>query len=172
MRLSTLDLAVLIFYFVAMIGVGWCWWHSNLWSLPKILIEAQRLPWFHPKRNNPWSTAHFELSAPNTLDCSGFKFTLLPGNVDFKATSHSQSLDASVRPCLRQRRQQMNLAVMRLQQHLRNPGGSSKIAVDLEGWMRVKQIGIHTAPAVIPDVFHIDRRQCSLQQQIGMIAVQ
>ncbi len=48
-------------------------------------------------------------------------------------------------PTAGQRRQQVDLAVLALQQHLCDAGCHAKIAVDLEGWVCVEEVGVDAA---------------------------
>ena len=68
-----------------------------------------------------------------------FQAALVPGDVDRIPSASAQTLDGTARPCSRQRRQQMQGTGMALQQHLRDPGRTAKVAVNLERRVVVKQ---------------------------------
>ena len=63
--------------------------------------------------------------------------------------SSARSLYISVFPGIRQRRQEFQVSLMGLQQHLRDPCCGSKVSVDLERRMRVEQIGIYAASTMM-----------------------
>src|SRR5438132_9840009 len=69
------------------------------------------------------------------------QFAALPRQVYNEPTTRSQSLYRTHRPGGGKRRKQMEFAGMALEEHLRNTGSGSKIAVNLEGWMQVKEVG-------------------------------
>src|SRR5215470_2786494 len=64
----------------------------------------------------------------------------------------------------------MNLAGVRLQQHLSDSGCRSEIAIDLKWRMSIEQIGVYAAAAVVSNVFYENWCQRFPQKQIGMIA--
>src|SRR5688572_14677412 len=70
-----------------------------------------------------------------SVDASDNRFgqnPVFPFHVHFKAATRAQPFRGSARPCLRQRRQQVNLARVRLQEHLGDSRGGAEIAVDLK----------------------------------------
>ena len=64
----------------------------------------------------------------------------VPRNIDFEPAANAQALHAAVGPPGRQGRQQVDLAFVRLDEHLGNRGRAAEIAVDLERWMIVEQV--------------------------------
>ncbi len=65
----------------------------------------------------------------------------LPGEVDLEAAARAKARDTAVRPRARERRQQVQLARVALQQHLRDPGAAAEVAVDLERRVVVEEVG-------------------------------
>ena len=65
----------------------------------------------------------------------------IPLDVDGDVTARANAGDAALAPRLRQRRQDVDLAVLALQQHLDDAGRGAEVAVDLERRMRVPQVG-------------------------------
>ena len=66
----------------------------------------------------------------------------MPGHIHLKAASCTQTADAALRPGFRQRRQQIDLAGMTLQQALCDGSRAAEVAVDLERRMGVQQIRV------------------------------
>src|SRR5215467_2482781 len=64
----------------------------------------------------------------------------------------------------------MNLACVRLQQHLSDSGCRSEVAIDLKWRMSVEQVCVYPTSAVISNVFYENWCQRFPQKQIGMIA--
>ncbi len=63
---------------------------------------------------------------------------IFPFHIHLKAAARTQSPDTPVLPFIRECRKQCDLLLMRLEQHLRNPGNASEVPVNLEGRMIVK----------------------------------
>jgi hypothetical protein len=59
--------------------------------------------------------------------------------------SRPQAGHMALRPDIGQGRQQVQFTGVALQQHLGDPGGGPVVAVDLEGWVRPKEISIYAA---------------------------
>ncbi|MNN63727.1 hypothetical protein D3C81_1791240 [compost metagenome] len=76
---------------------------------------------------------------------------ILPFEVHFIPSACLNSADFAVFPGARQSRQQTDFTQMALQQHLRNPGGSAEIAVNLKRRVGIEQVGIGRAGQQRPD---------------------
>src|SRR3954468_4795923 len=65
----------------------------------------------------------------------------------------------------------MNVACVRLQEHLGDTGGRAEIPVDLKWRMSIEKIGIYTS-GLSSRVSGVDRRQCLLQKKMGVLSVE
>src|SRR5690606_12857641 len=83
-----------------------------------------------------------------------------PTHVYRIAASRAQAGHRSARPGSRERRKQMDPLAVRLQEHLRYPGGPAEVAVDLKRRVRIEHVRIRTL-----------RRQQHLQDRMRAIAL-
>ena len=80
-----------------------------------------------------------------------------PFQIDLISASAAQSSDIPVLPGIRKGRKKLQTALMRLQQHLRDPGRRGEVAVDLKRRVGIEQIRIDAA--VIRRLSLLDERQ-------------
>ena len=85
---------------------------------------------------------------------------MLPGQTDLESAGRSQPCDLTVRPRRGQRRQQPDLPLVALQQHLGDGRRAAEVAVDLERRVRVEHVGIGALGA-----------EQELQDVVGVVAV-
>jgi len=93
-----------------------------------------------------------------------------PGHLfDDKPAPAAQSFHATVGPYLRQRGKQVYRSGMALYQHLSDPCRTAEVAIDLEGRMRVEQVGVGAA---VLSFLLFGRAYLFSDQFIGMVPVQ
>src|SRR5262245_8741908 len=85
------------------------------------------------------SISQFYLPSVIRFDPGAGQFPVFPPEVHRVTASCTQTLDLTVRPRLRQRRQQLNLARVRLQEHFTNPGHATEVTINLKRWMRIEE---------------------------------
>ena len=69
--------------------------------------------------------------------------------IDDETATGAQSFHASLMPGSGEGRQQMHGAVVTLNKHLCNASRETKVTVNLEGWMRIEEIGIDTSVGIL-----------------------
>src|SRR4051812_36654605 len=70
------------------------------------------------------------------------ELALFPVQIDGNPAARPQTGDGAFAPSDGQRREQLNLAALRLEQHLRNARGATEVAVNLKRRMSVEKIGV------------------------------
>ena len=74
------------------------------------------------------------------IDSAVSQLVVFPFDIDDKSISGAESFDGAVRPGIWQGREEDDLAVMALQQHLGDAGSGSEVPIDLERGVEAKEV--------------------------------
>src|SRR5690606_2348787 len=96
---------------------------------------------------------------------------VLPVDAHFKIPARAQSSYRTRRPCTWKGRQQVNVTLMTLYQHLRNTGCIAKVSINLKRRMGIEKIQVETTLLTIAHVVRIHWCEQQLNQTMGMIAI-
>lgn len=105
----------------------------------------------------------------SSVDHRAAEPSVFPLDIQPESAASAQAGYRSIRPCVRQSRQEIDFPGMALQKHFRDAGGGAEVAVDLKGRMRVEEIGIKTAAGLAVD--RRDGPDQPVEQSAGAIPV-
>src|SRR5450830_143395 len=115
----------------------------------EIPSEVFALARFELERHHLVAIAHLARAlACRAADRGISEFAVGPGQIDFVATACAQAFYRAGVPCRRQRRQQVDFAGLRLQQHFADGGGGAEVTVDLEWRVGVEHVRVSAAGVV------------------------
>ena len=93
------------------------------------------------------AAAHTQRLSEQRTNGRALECAVLPRQIDLEPAARSQAGDVTVRPRRRKRRQQANLSLVTLQQHLGDCRRAAEVAVDLKRRVRVEHVGVGTLGA-------------------------
>jgi hypothetical protein len=97
----------------------------------------------------------------------------LPRHIYRDVTPGTETSDGTILPSCRESWEQMNYSGVRLQQHLGNAGGGTKVAIDLKGWVSIEEIRVNAAAfAIIHLIALTGNVQQITKKQVGVIAIE
>ena len=119
-------------------------WPGRRFNFSVLPIPLHRRALFEANTPGDGTVAQADVIAIQGADGGRRQFPTLPGDVHLEAAAGAQARHATLGPGLRQRGQQLNFAVLALQQHFHDAGRAAKVAINLERRAGVKQVGIGT----------------------------
>src|SRR5256714_2613803 len=124
------------------------------------------------QRGRPFAVANFARRPRDAADGGAVESSAVPAYAHHDPAACAQAFDAALRPRARKGREQMYLARVRLQEHLRDPGGRAEVAVYLEGRVCVEEVRVDAASAAARGVFGVDGRERGAQKVVCALAVE
>ena len=88
------------------------------------------------------AAAHTQRLSEQRTNGRALERAVLPRQIDLEPAARSQAGDVTVRPRRGKRRQQANLSLVALQQHLGDCRRAAEVAVDLKRRVRVEHVGV------------------------------
>lgn len=102
------------------------------------------------------------------------QLALLPGGINSDVTACPESSEVAFLPEVGQGWEQVDdgaaftVADMGLEEHLGDAGGRAEVAIDLEGWVGVEEVGVETASALDS----ANRCEEVAEDFVGVVAIQ
>src|SRR5688572_12266019 len=115
---------------------------SSIGRLEVTWTERARVPGQDLEGEALVSVANDARFAGDVLDRCRGELAFAPANAHLEASARAEPLHGAVRPRTRKRRQELDVPGVTLQEHLRNRGSSTEIAVDLKRRMGVEEVRV------------------------------
>lgn len=96
--------------------------------------------------NADWDRAFYgQLTSALGTDHGACESAFVPFDIDFESATRPQTAHATLGPEARQRGQQLDRAIVALQQHFGDARCCAEVTIDLEGRVCTEQVGINAA---------------------------
>ena len=88
------------------------------------------------------AATHMQRLSEQRTNLRALEGAIVPRQVDLESAARSEACDSACRPRCGQSRQQADLSLVALQQHLGDCRRAAEVAVDLKRRMRIEHIGV------------------------------